>query len=492
MVRRYGGRTLNTTPRVTDCTAALGDLCGRYLTSNNGDTLPKDVTRSSRPATKPDERQYRRCLASIVQMVMTDGVDGSRRLFACACRCVEHGLNDNDAVRCIRTAAKLQPFPTDYGDGEIVDRLRDAEKTTKRGKIAPEDEPVNPTTLGSLWESDPNMREPVIDGLIRRGQVGNLISTSKSFKTFLILALAICMVLRRMWLDRFPTIGGRVLIIDLELQRGDITRRTHDICRAMHADLNLIGKSIDVLCLRGRAATVDQIEKMLLAVAPRTYSLVIVDPLYKTYPADFDENSNAQMTALYRRWERMAEHLDCGLWIVHHGTKGSQSEKRVVDVGAGASAQSRSADAHIALREHEIENCVVFDARIRSFPQIEPMVIRWEYPLWSRDLSLSPEDLKTGRKSRNKEEAQPQPEPEPGIVWTPAKFVETFATDKPVAKDTIIAKANLAEMSARKASDLLRLAAHDGLIHRWAFPKDRTIYFATIPQPVTAAAGVPK
>ena len=351
---------------------------------------------------------------------------------------------------------------------------------------------LSPVSLGSLWTDYPELREPVINGLLRRGQVGNIISTSKSYKTYLILAMAICKVMGRNWFDRFEMPAGRVLIIDLELQPGDIVRRTREIAAALHAPLDVVGRDIQIVSLRGRAGTVDQIERLILSMDPRSADLVIIDPLYKTYPPEFDENSNAQMTALYRRWERLAEHLDAALFIVHHGTKGSQAEKRTVDVGAGASSQSRSADAHIALREHEVENCVVFDSRIRSFAPVEPMALRWVYPIWQRDLGLNPEDLKTGRKSRNTEKAElvsAEPAEEP---WTEERFIREFASDQPQEKQTIMARADAAGLSVRKADGFVRLAIVNQKLFRWAFPKISTVYLATIQQPVTETVEVPK
>jgi hypothetical protein len=176
--------------------------------------------------------------------------------------------------------------------------------------------------------------------------------------------------------------------------------------------------------------------------------------------------------------------LDAGIFIVHHGTKGSQSEKRVVDVGAGASAQSRSADAHIALREHEVAGCVVFESRVRSFAPSDPMVIHWEHPVWRRDILLNPEDLKTGKRSRNADKAEPVPA-EPQIKWTPAMFVETFIADQPVDRKQISAKAEIAEVGARKAEMLINAALADGLAFKWHFPKDRTVYLANRVQGVT-------
>lgn len=341
--------------------------------------------------------------------------------------------------------------------------VRAIAQSVTRYEPAEAPETFTPISLGELWRADPTLREPMIDGLLRRGQVGNLISTSKSYKTYLILGLAISMVLRRLWLDRFPTAGGRVLVIDLELQRPDITHRTHAIAKALHAPLEDVAAGIDVLTLRGRNATVEHIERMLLAIAPRTYSLVIVDPLYKTYPEDFDENSNAKMTALYRRWERLAEHLDAALMIVHHGTKGSQSEKRVVDVGAGASAQSRSADAHIALREHEEPDAVVLETRVRSFPPADPMVLRWKYPVWERALDLDPTALKGGRKTRGAGEGDTTPTGEP---WTAERFAKEYIGTDPTPQKLILAKARAAGMTKSMAEQFLTLAESANLISK--------------------------
>jgi len=338
---------------------------------------------------------------------------------------------------------------------------------------------IMPTPLSSLWRTDANLREPVIDGLLRRGQVGNIVATSKSYKTYLILGLAISMALQRMWLDRFPCIGGRVLIIDLELQKPDITKRTIDIAKAMYASMDELGAAIDVISFRGRNGDINQIERLLLSLEPRTYELVIVDPLYKCYPDQFDENSNAQMTNLYRRWERLAEHLDGAMVIVHHGSKGSQSEKRVVDVGSGASAQSRSADCHIALREHEVDGCVSFDARVRSFAPVDPMVLRWEYPLWHRDPLLDPAMLKTTgrRRGGGEEKSAPKATAEP---WTVKRFVETFISDTAKTKESIIARATFKDISGREAAQLLTLAEEDRLIFRHPAPtkNDRKHYYA--------------
>ena len=69
--------------------------------------------------------------------------------------------------------------------------------------------------------------------------------------------------------------------------------------------------------------------------------------------------------------------------LVHHSSKGGQSNKSVVDVGAGAAALARAADTHVILREHEQEGAVVLEARTRSWEQPQSIVLTWEFPVWT-------------------------------------------------------------------------------------------------------------
>jgi len=75
-----------------------------------------------------------RCLAAMLRIKTADQHDGSHRLFAAACRAVEHALDDATAVATIREYSRQRPFPRSWNDDEIVRRLRDAEKQCRRGQ----------------------------------------------------------------------------------------------------------------------------------------------------------------------------------------------------------------------------------------------------------------------------------------------------------------------------------------------------------------------
>lgn len=73
------------------------------------------------------------CVAAMLRMKVIDRTDGSSRLFAAACRAVEHDLSDQDAITAIRSYAQQRPFPIEWTDQQILDRIRDAELKATRG-----------------------------------------------------------------------------------------------------------------------------------------------------------------------------------------------------------------------------------------------------------------------------------------------------------------------------------------------------------------------
>ena len=72
-------------------------------------------------------------VAAMLRLNIAHTNDGSKDLYARACRTVEHDLSDSDAILAIRESEKTKPFPREWSDADILARLRDAEKATTRG-----------------------------------------------------------------------------------------------------------------------------------------------------------------------------------------------------------------------------------------------------------------------------------------------------------------------------------------------------------------------
>lgn len=94
---------------------------------------PRQVEAPTPTATATEDRAAR-CLAAMLRIKIVDQWDGSRRLFAAACRAVEHDLDDAAALATIREHARQRPFAKDWGDADILQRIRDAEQHCRRGE----------------------------------------------------------------------------------------------------------------------------------------------------------------------------------------------------------------------------------------------------------------------------------------------------------------------------------------------------------------------
>ena len=88
------------------------------------------------------------------------------------------------------------------------------------------------------------------------------------------------------------------------------------------------------------------------------------------------------MTAIFNKIDHYAEITGSAFAIVHHSSKGDQSDKSVTDMGSGAGSISRATDTHLVIRPHETEGMAVLEAVTRSFKQVEPTSIKLDYPLW--------------------------------------------------------------------------------------------------------------
>ena len=69
---------------------------------------------------------------------------------------------------------------------------------------------LSAVSIGELMDSYPNLKPPVIDNLICRGEVANVISVTKCGKSWLVYGLALTVCTGRDWLDTFPVTPGKI------------------------------------------------------------------------------------------------------------------------------------------------------------------------------------------------------------------------------------------------------------------------------------------
>jgi hypothetical protein len=329
-------------------------------------------------------------------------------------------------------------------------------------------DPLPVITLGTLVDNYPDMRQPIIDGLLRVGETANIIAPSKVGKSWLAYGLAISIATGRPWLDTFPTTQGNVLLIDNELHPETMANRLPRVAEAMGVEFNEIKDSVSIVNLRGRLLDLNVLGSKLLSMPRDHYRFVILDAMYRALPAGTDENDNAAMAGLYNDVDRYADTLGSAFGLIHHASKGNQSGKSITDVGSGAGSQSRAADTHLILRQHEEDNVFVLDAAVRSWPKVEPMCLRWKIPTWEPAPDLDPKRLR----SEHRRPPRPGRGREPGSKvkqepWTAERFAATFGKPELAVRDVILDEARLLgdkELSPTKAKELLKAAIARGYL----------------------------
>jgi len=207
----------------------------------------------------------------------------------------------------------------------------------------------------------------IIEGLLRVGEVLLIGSSSKHGKSWLVGCLIWAAIAGSYWLGKSVK-QGKVLLIDNELKRGELDWRHSMIAKELQytpqpGDLTIIrrrGKSCDVQAIQF------QLEQS--GIDWSEYSLIVIDAIYKTIPDGKSENDNEAMGKLMNTLQGIAESTGVPVVGVHHSTKGSQGDKAVLDVFAGAGSFGRSLDSAVVIRDHEQPELSVIDFMPRSNP----------------------------------------------------------------------------------------------------------------------------
>ena len=309
-----------------------------------------------------------------------------------------------------------------------------------------------PISLGTLKKRFPEMRPVLIDGFLRTGETMNIIAAPKTGKSWLVTQLAICVASGTEWFGHVCT-AGKVLLIDNELHEETSANRIPlvvDAMRKVNPNLPNVDDMIDVWNLRGKWKSIADLAAWLPRFKEAGYRMIVIDAFYRALPKDTDENDNGSIASIYNLIDTFAKQVGCSFVLIHHTSKGNQSQKSITDVGAGAGSQSRAADTHLILREHKDDGFLVLEAVVRSFPRQEPIVLQKAFPLMLPDYERNPEDL-AGKSEVGVKKDDPPP------AEIAKRLAELVDPGHPQAKgvfvDTVRVRFGIMEKTARLAVD---------------------------------------
>lgn len=212
------------------------------------------------------------------------------------------------------------------------------------------DDMPDPEALESVWDSLPELSPVLIDDILRQGHKMLLAGPSKAGKSFALIELSIAIAEGRKWLNWHCT-KGRVLYVNLELDRASCLHRFRDVYEALGWQPDHI-ENIDIWNLRGKSIPMDKLApKLIRRSAKKNYIAVIIDPIYKIITGD--ENSADQMARFCNQFDLVCTELGTAVIYCHHHSKGSQGGKRSMDRASGSGVFARDPDALLDLIELE-------------------------------------------------------------------------------------------------------------------------------------------
>lgn len=213
------------------------------------------------------------------------------------------------------------------------------------------DDLPDPEGLADSWDNMPELAPELIKGVLRQGHKMLIAGPSKAGKSFALIEMSIAIAEGKKWLG-WECAQGRVLYVNLELDRPSALHRFRDVYQAMGLPPQNIS-NIDIWNLRGKTVPMDKLApKLIRRALKKNYIAVIIDPIYKVLTGD--ENSADQMAHFTNQFDKVATELGCSVIYCHHHSKGAQGGKKSMDRASGSGVFARDPDALIDLVELEV------------------------------------------------------------------------------------------------------------------------------------------
>jgi len=231
----------------------------------------------------------------------------------------------------------------------------------------------------------------IVAGILHKGSKLVFGGSSKSFKTWCLLDLAISVATGAEWLGR-ATAQGKVLFVNFEIQSHQWQSRISKVARAKGVEVE--HGIITLWNLRGYAADFKTLmPKIIERACQENFALIILDPIYKLY-GNTDENSASNVALLLNSLENLATGTGAAIAFGAHFAKGNAAGKEAIDRISGSGVFARDPDSLLIFTKHETDDAFTVAPILRNFAPIAPFAVRWQFPLMHRDDDLDPTKLK--------------------------------------------------------------------------------------------------
>lgn len=195
-------------------------------------------------------------------------------------------------------------------------------------------------SIGEIYEMDLPGQEWIIDSLVPDKSLTAISGAPGSYKSWLSLYLAKCILEGKMVFDRYNTVYGNVLIIDLENNMGLIKDR----CKMLS-----FGGESNLYYWQGEFNIEKDLERLELLLKEKSIRVLIIDSLVRIHNSD--ENDARAMSQVLKKLRSLAN-LGVAVIFVHHSRKQSFFGKSNAGESMRGSSDILAAiDSHLLLEK---------------------------------------------------------------------------------------------------------------------------------------------
>ena len=238
------------------------------------------------------------------------------------------------------------------------------------------DDLPDPEGLTDIWDNLPELAPPLIDGVLRQGHKMLMAGPSKAGKSFALIELCIAIAEGRCWMG-WPCTRGRVLYVNLELDRASCLHRFRDVYEALGWSPDHVA-NIDIWNLRGKTMPMDKLApKLIRRALKKKYTAVMIDPIYKVITGD--ENAADQMAHFTNQFDKICTEIGSSVIYCHHHSKGNQGHKKAMDRASGSGVFARDPDALLDLTELEVTDALLKQEENKAICKVYADIFRRDY-----------------------------------------------------------------------------------------------------------------
>jgi hypothetical protein len=195
-----------------------------------------------------------------------------------------------------------------------------------------------------------------------------------------------------------PTAKGKTLYLNFELLEGEAQARFYAIQKAL-GEGNV--DEVEVIQLKDKRLGPSELEHLKPIIATGAYVLGAFDPVYKLMDG-CDERIGKEVAPILAALAAIGEESKASIGYAQHFAKGNQKVKFAMDRISGSNYFVRDADVILVMTELAEPDCFRVDIIQRSFPDIKPFGIRWQYPIFVRDASIDIANIKEPGEAKEK------------------------------------------------------------------------------------------